>query len=103
MPAPSIAGVFGIARTTGMPSSSVASSIAFVFTEAANEMISFSGVNTGLICRTTSITVNGFTPMKISSASRAADALSVVTRTFSRSASCAARFSCCTVAVICSG
>ena len=51
MPAPSIDGVFGIARTTPI-SIPAASSMAVVRTEAAIEISSFCGVSEGRICLT---------------------------------------------------
>ena len=66
MPAPSMDGVFGMARTTPI-SMSAACSMAVVRTEAAIEISSFSGVSAGRICRTTSGTVIGLSPMRIRS------------------------------------
>ena len=66
MPAPSMDGVLGMARTTPI-SMSAACSMAVVRTEAAIEISSFCGVSAGRICRTTSGTVMGLSPMRIRS------------------------------------
>jgi hypothetical protein len=79
-PAPSAEGVLGIARITAI-SIPAASSMARVFTDAANEISVLAVVSAGRISSISPGTCIGFTPSRIRSDCRAASRLLVVTST----------------------
>ena len=80
MPAPTLEGVLGMARTTGI-FAGMRCSMYDVGTEAAMEMMSWFSRSSGSISRTTSPRVCGLTHSRMTSASLTAARLSVVTCT----------------------
>ena len=99
MPAPRVAGVFGIARMTGN-ASLVAASMAEVVTEAAMEISTAPGLSEGVMACTRSATWVGLTPSRTMSASATARGLSVSVRMPRRRSRALARSACATVAVM---